>query len=113
MLKADETTTTEGPMQRHVYDISHCLTQGIKVRELQKAIDPQAERRTVSYCPSPKFKSHVCYIPGRDWCPTREEAIAVACRKRERAITAAYRKIAKLQAMKFDCPDLPTTDLPC
>jgi hypothetical protein len=100
-------------MQRHVYDISHALTQGIKIRKLERAIDPQAVKGTVSYCPNPKYESHVFRILGKDWFPTREEAIAVANDRRQRAIKAAKHKIAKLQAMTFDdCPDLPATEEP-
>jgi hypothetical protein len=101
-------------MQHHVYDVSHALTQGIRIRKLERAIDPQAIKGTVSYCSNPKYKWHVCCILGKDWYPTREEAIAVANDRRQRAIRAAERKIAKLQAMTFDdCPDLPTTEPPC
>ncbi len=100
-------------MQHYVYDVSHALTQGIKIRKLERAIDPQAEKRTVSYNENPKYKWHVYCIPGKDWYPTREEAIAVANDRRQRAIRAAERKIAKLQAMTFDdCPNLPTTTEP-
>jgi hypothetical protein len=100
-------------MQHYVYDVSHALTQGIRIRKLERAIDPQAEKTTASYCPIPKYKPHVWHILGRDWYPTREEAIAVANDRRQRAIRAAERKIAKLQAMTFDdCPNLPTTTEP-
>lgn len=96
-------------MQHHVYDISHCLTKGIKIRKLEKAIDPQAVKKVVHFYLTPERRRGAYCISVRDWYSTKEEAIAVANERRRRAIRAAERKIVKLEAMTFDyCLDLPT-----
>lgn len=89
-------------MQHHVYDTSHALTTGIKIRKLRSPVDPGAAMGMVFY-----FNPYQSSISANRWHTTRDKAIADAEALREKKIASLEKQLAKLRAMTFDPPDLP------
>jgi hypothetical protein len=94
-------------MQHHVYDTSHALTTGIKIRKLRHAVDPDAVKTRAYYEDGPSWRSPINRIHPSRWHTTKAEAIADAEALRNKKIASLEKKLAKLRAMTFDAPDLP------